>query len=213
MSQVELEPVRRKFQQHEKDTGSCDVQVAVLTKKIEHLTEHLKANPHKKAVGTVIESSLDKGRGYLATLLVQGGTLHTGDIMLSGMYTGKVKAMFNERGQKITEAGPSVPVSVLGLNGAPQAGDTFNIDDYLTLDNPYNVSPIEYYWGFSSMADISPLDNAAQPSYYTLMSNKSHTVTQQDENEQFIFIWAVYRGSQLYTSASAFACLENLSTY
>ena len=89
----------------------------------------LKANPHKKAVGTVIESSLDKGRGYLATLLVQGGTLHTGDIMLSGMYTGKVKAMFNERGQKIKEAGPSVPVSVLGLNGAPQAGDTFNIFD------------------------------------------------------------------------------------
>ena len=89
----------------------------------------LKANPHKKAVGTVIESSLDKGRGYLATLLVQGGTLHTGDIMLSGMYTGKVKAMFNERGQKIQEAGPSVPVSVLGLNGAPQAGDTFNIFD------------------------------------------------------------------------------------
>ncbi len=89
----------------------------------------LKANPHKKAVGTVIESSLDKGRGYLATILVQGGTLHTGDIMLSGMYTGKVKAMFNERGQKIKEAGPSVPVSVLGLNGAPQAGDTFNIFD------------------------------------------------------------------------------------
>ncbi|MBR4805978.1 MAG: translation initiation factor IF-2 [Bacteroidales bacterium] len=89
----------------------------------------LKANPNKKAVGTVIESSLDKGRGYLATLLVQGGTLHTGDIMLSGMYTGKVKAMFNERGQKIQSAGPSVPVSVLGLNGAPQAGDTFNIFD------------------------------------------------------------------------------------
>jgi translation initiation factor IF-2 len=89
----------------------------------------LKANPNKKAVGTVIESSLDKGRGYLATLLVQGGTLHTGDIMLSGCFTGKIKAMFNERGQKITEAGPSVPVSVLGLNGAPQAGDSFNIFD------------------------------------------------------------------------------------
>lgn len=89
----------------------------------------LKANPNKKAVGTVIESSLDKGRGYLATILVQGGTLHTGDIMLSGCYTGKVKAMFNERGQKITTAGPSVPVSVLGLNGAPQAGDNFNIFD------------------------------------------------------------------------------------
>lgn len=89
----------------------------------------LKANPDKKAVGTVIESSLDKGRGYLATLLVQGGTLHTGDIMLSGCYSGKVKAMFNERGQKIIEAGPSVPVSILGLNGAPQAGDKFNIFD------------------------------------------------------------------------------------
>ncbi|MFA6704450.1 MAG: translation initiation factor IF-2, partial [Bacteroidales bacterium] len=89
----------------------------------------LKANPNKKAVGTVIESSLDKGRGYLATLLIQGGTLHTGDIMLSGCFTGKIKAMFNERGQKISEAGPSVPVSVLGLNGAPQAGDSFNIFD------------------------------------------------------------------------------------
>ena len=89
----------------------------------------LKANPNKKAVGTVIESSLDKGRGYLATILVQGGTLHTGDIMLSGCFTGKVKAMFNERGQKIQSAGPSVPVSVLGLNGAPQAGDNFNIFD------------------------------------------------------------------------------------
>ncbi len=87
----------------------------------------LKANPNKKAVGTVIESSLDKGRGYLATILVQGGTLRTGDIMLSGCFTGKVKAMFNERGQKIQSAGPSVPVSVLGLNGAPQAGDNFNI--------------------------------------------------------------------------------------
>lgn len=89
----------------------------------------LKANPEKKAVGTVIESSLDKGRGYLATLLVQGGTLRTGDIMLSGCFTGKIRAMFNERGQKIAEAGPSVPVSVLGLNGAPQAGDSFNIFD------------------------------------------------------------------------------------
>ncbi len=89
----------------------------------------LKANPNKKAVGTVIESSLDKGRGYLATILVQGGTLHVGDIMLSGCYTGKVKAMFNERGQKVTEAGPSTPVSILGLNGAPTAGETFNVFD------------------------------------------------------------------------------------
>lgn len=89
----------------------------------------LKANPNKKAVGTVIESSLDKGRGYLATILVQAGTLHVGDVMLSGCYTGKVKAMFNERGQKVSEAGPSTPVSILGLNGAPSAGETFNVFD------------------------------------------------------------------------------------
>lgn len=85
----------------------------------------LKANPNKRASGAVIESSLDKGRGYLATILVQNGTLRVGDVMLSGCYTGKVKAMYNERGQKVTEAGPSTPVSVLGLNGAPTAGETF----------------------------------------------------------------------------------------
>ena len=87
----------------------------------------LKANPDRRAVGAVIESSLDKGRGYLATVLVQNGTLRVGDIMLSGSYTGRVKAMFNERGQKVEEAGPSTPVSVLGLNGAPTAGETFNV--------------------------------------------------------------------------------------
>ena len=85
----------------------------------------LKANPNKRASGAVIESSLDKGRGYLATILVQNGTLRVGDVMLSGCYTGRVKAMFNERGQKVDEAGPSTPVSVLGLNGAPTAGETF----------------------------------------------------------------------------------------
>ena len=85
----------------------------------------LKANPNKRASGAVIESSLDKGRGYLATILVQNGTLRVGDVMLSGSYTGRVKAMFNERGQKVEEAGPSTPVSVLGLNGAPTAGETF----------------------------------------------------------------------------------------
>ena len=85
----------------------------------------LKANPNKRASGAIIESSLDKGRGYLATILVQNGTLRVGDVMLSGCYTGRVKAMFNERGQKVTEAGPSTPVSVLGLNGAPTAGETF----------------------------------------------------------------------------------------
>ena len=91
----------------------------------------LKANPNKKAVGTVIESTLDKGRGYVSTVLVQNGTLHVGDVVLSGTYTGRVKAMFNENGKKVTEAGPSTPVQVLGLNGAPQAGDLFNVmDDY-----------------------------------------------------------------------------------
>jgi translation initiation factor IF-2 len=87
----------------------------------------LKANPDKRAVGSVIESSLDKGRGYLATVLIESGTLRVGDVMLAGCYTGRVKAMFNERGQQITEAGPSTPVSVLGLNGAPTAGDTLNV--------------------------------------------------------------------------------------
>ena len=87
----------------------------------------LKANPNRRATGAVIESSLDKGRGYLATVLVQNGTMRVGDVMLSGCYTGRVKAMFNERGQKVEEAGPSTPVSVLGLNGAPTAGETFNI--------------------------------------------------------------------------------------
>ena len=87
----------------------------------------LKANPNRRASGAVIESSLDKGRGYLATVLVQNGTMRVGDVVLSGCYTGRVKAMFNERGQKVEEAGPSTPVSVLGLNGAPTAGETFNV--------------------------------------------------------------------------------------
>ncbi len=87
----------------------------------------LKANPNRRASGAVIESSLDKGRGYLATILVQNGTMRVGDVMLSGSYTGRVKAMFNERGQKVESAGPSTPVSVLGLNGAPTAGETFNV--------------------------------------------------------------------------------------
>ncbi|MBO5619113.1 MAG: translation initiation factor IF-2 [Paludibacteraceae bacterium] len=87
----------------------------------------LKANPKRRAKGSVIESSLDKGRGYVATLLVQDGTLHMGDIILAGTYHGRVKAMFNERGQRITEVRPGEPCSVLGLNGAPQAGDEFNV--------------------------------------------------------------------------------------
>ena len=89
----------------------------------------LKANPDRKASGAVIESMLDKGRGYVATIMVQNGTLRVGDVLLSGTYTGRVKAMFDENGRKVIEAGPSTPVQVLGLNGAPQAGDTFNVMD------------------------------------------------------------------------------------
>ena len=87
----------------------------------------LKANPNKPAAGAVIESSLDKGRGYLATVLVQEGTLRPGDVVLCGSNYGRVKSMFNERGQKVSEAGPSTPVSILGLNGAPPAGEKFNV--------------------------------------------------------------------------------------
>ena len=87
----------------------------------------LKANPNKLAVGAVIESSLDKGRGYLATVLVQNGTLRKGDMVISGCYYGRIKAMLNERGQMVSEAGPSTPVSILGLNGAPSAGEKFNV--------------------------------------------------------------------------------------
>lgn len=89
----------------------------------------LKANPHRKATGSIIESSLDKGRGYVATLLVDNGTLHVGDIILAGTHYGKVKAMFNERNQRIQEARPSSPALILGLNGAPTAGDKFNVMD------------------------------------------------------------------------------------
>ncbi|MCK4630135.1 MAG: translation initiation factor IF-2 [Bacteroidales bacterium] len=87
----------------------------------------LKANPDRKANGTIIESSLDKGRGYVATILVEGGILNIGDIMLAGSYFGHIKAMFNERDINIEKAGPATPALILGLNGAPQAGDTFNI--------------------------------------------------------------------------------------
>ncbi|MBE6210966.1 MAG: translation initiation factor IF-2 [Rikenellaceae bacterium] len=87
----------------------------------------LKANPNKKAQGAIIESTLDKGRGYVSTIMVQSGTLRIGDVLLAGTYTGRVKAMFDENGKKVTEAGPSTPVQVLGLNGAPQAGDAFNV--------------------------------------------------------------------------------------
>ncbi len=87
----------------------------------------LKANPDRRAIGSVIESTLDKGRGYVATVLVQNGTLKIGDVILAGTHYGRVKAMFNERNQKVTEAGPAVPVQILGFNGAPQAGDVFHV--------------------------------------------------------------------------------------
>ena len=87
----------------------------------------LKANPNRKASGSVIESQLDKGRGYVATVLVSNGTLRVGDVVIAGTHFGKVKAMFNERNQRITEAGPSEPALILGLDGAPQAGDNFNV--------------------------------------------------------------------------------------
>ena len=89
----------------------------------------LKANPNRNATGSIIESSLDKGRGYIATVLVQNGTLRVGDVILAGTHFGKVKAMFNERNQRIKEAGPATPALILGLNGAPTAGDTFNVMD------------------------------------------------------------------------------------
>ena len=87
----------------------------------------LKANPNKRAIGSVIESTLDKGRGYVSTVLVENGTLRQGDVVLAGTYFGKVKAMFNERNQRITEVKPAEPALILGLNGAPQAGDNFNV--------------------------------------------------------------------------------------
>jgi translation initiation factor IF-2 len=89
----------------------------------------LKANPTRNASGTIIESTLDKGRGYVSTILVHNGTLKIGDVLLAGAHTGRVKAMFNERGGALKEAGPATPVVILGLSGAPQAGDLFNVMD------------------------------------------------------------------------------------
>jgi translation initiation factor IF-2 len=89
----------------------------------------LKANPNRKAIGTVVESTLDKGRGYVTTLLIETGTMRVGDPILAGQWSGRVRSMFNERGQKVKEAGPSTPVSMLGLSGAPNAGDKFHLFD------------------------------------------------------------------------------------
>ena len=109
-----------------KGTGVHDLLEKVL---LEAEMLDLKANPDRKATGSIIESSLDKGRGYVATMLVANGMLKMGDIVLAGTSYGKVKAMFNERNQRIKEAGPSEPVLILGLNGAPAAGDTFHVID------------------------------------------------------------------------------------
>ena len=109
-----------------KGTGVHDLLEKVL---LEAEMLDLKANPDRKATGSIIESSLDKGRGYVTTMLVANGTLKMGDIVLAGTSYGKVKAMFNERNQRIKEAGPSEPVLILGLNGAPAAGDTFHVID------------------------------------------------------------------------------------
>ena len=119
-----------KYQSHDisakQGTGVLELLEKVL---LEAEMLDLKANANKNAHGTIIESTLDKGRGYVATLLVQGGTLKVGDMLIAGQHYGHVKAMFNERNQKITSVGPAEPAIILGLNGAPQAGDRFNVMD------------------------------------------------------------------------------------
>ncbi len=114
--------------QSQEISGKSGLNVDLLLDKVLLEAEllELKANPNKRATGTVIEATLDKGRGIVTTVLVQGGTLKVGDPILAGSYSGRVKALFNERGAKVNEAGPSVPVQVLGMSGAPTAGDRFN---------------------------------------------------------------------------------------
>lgn len=114
--------------QSQEISGKSGLNVDLLLDKVLLEAEllELKANPNKRATGTVIEATLDKGRGIVTTVLVQGGTLKVGDPILAGSYSGRVKALFNERGAKVNEAGPSVPVQVLGMQGAPTAGDRFN---------------------------------------------------------------------------------------
>jgi translation initiation factor IF-2 len=119
-----------KYQSHD-ISAKQGIGVAELLEKVLLEAEmlDLKANPNKNAHGTIIESSLDKGRGYVATLLVQGGTLKVGDMIIAGQHYGHVKAMFNERNQKVDKVGPAEPAIILGLSGAPQAGDRFNVMD------------------------------------------------------------------------------------
>ena len=117
--------------QSQEISAKSGINIDILLEKILLQAEllELKANPHKHALGTVIESSLDKGRGFVATILVKAGTLRLGDVVIAGSCYGHVKAMYNERNQKVAEAGPAMPVLILGLNGAPQAGDKFNVMD------------------------------------------------------------------------------------
>ncbi|MBI3501499.1 MAG: translation initiation factor IF-2 [Bacteroidetes bacterium] len=113
-------------------SAKAGTNVELLLEKVllEAEVKELKANPNKHAIGTIVESSLDKGRGYVATLLVKAGTLRVGDVIVAGPFSGKIKALFNERGTAMEEAGPSMPAQILGLDGAPQAGDKFNaLDD------------------------------------------------------------------------------------
>ncbi len=125
----------------------------------------LKANPDRKASGAVIESTLDKGRGYVATIMVQNGTLRIGDVLLSGTFTGRVKAMFDENGQKVAEAGPSTPVQVLGLNGAPQAGDTFNVmdDDRSAREIANKREQLQRMQGIMTQKHVRSEEAAASP--------------------------------------------------
>ena len=117
-----------KFQSHDVSAKNGDGVEDLLEKvMLEAEMLELKANPNKSAVGSIIEASLDKGKGFVTTMLIQAGTLGVGDFILAGHHTGKVKAMFNERGHNVDTAGPSTPVSILGLSGAPQAGDNFNV--------------------------------------------------------------------------------------
>ncbi|MDZ7634029.1 MAG: translation initiation factor IF-2 [Bacteroidales bacterium] len=115
--------------QSQEISAKSGINIDILLEKILLQAEmlELKANPEKLALGTIIESSLDKGRGFVATVLVKAGTLKLGDVVIAGSCYGHIKAMYNERNQKVTEAGPSMPVLLLGLNGAPQAGDKFNV--------------------------------------------------------------------------------------
>ena len=117
-----------KFQSHDISAKKGDGVEELLEKvMLEAEMLDLKANPEKPAIGSIIEASLDKGKGFVTTMLVQSGSLKVGDFLLAGHFTGKIKAMFNERGNNVAAAGPSSPVSILGLSGAPQAGDNFNV--------------------------------------------------------------------------------------